>query len=320
MSLEREQESHRPPRIRGGCGRSSPGGRDSSARTSPTRCSRAATRCTSSTISRRANARTSPDGAELHVADIRDPDAIFDAVPPEAVFHLAAQADVRTSVERPDHDADVNVLGTVRILEAARRHGAKVVFASTGGAIYGECDGPAPEYGRAPPARAVRHLEALRRGVPRDVEPPLRHDPRRAPLRQRLRAAPGAARRGGRRRDLHGPAPRRRDADDLRRRAPDARLRLRRRRRARARSRGLDAAAACSTSAPASRRPCSSSSPGSAQRAASSGRPRFAPARLGELQRSVLDPSLAARELGWRPELTLADGLADTWAWVTAAA
>src|SRR5215471_4845101 len=86
-----------------------------------------------------------PTGAELHVADVRDPDGAFDVVRPEAVFHLAAQADVRTSLERPEHDADVNVLGTVRVLEAARRHGAKVVFASTGGAIYGECDGPAPE-------------------------------------------------------------------------------------------------------------------------------------------------------------------------------
>ena len=75
-----------------------------------------------------------PPPAELHVADIRDPDAVFDAVRPEAVFHLAAQADVRVSVERPALDADVNVLGTVRILEAARRHAAQVVFASSGGA------------------------------------------------------------------------------------------------------------------------------------------------------------------------------------------
>src|SRR5690348_9293381 len=84
-------------------------------------------------------------GAELHLADIREPDAVFDAVRPEAVLHLAAQTDVRVSVEQPDGDAEVNVLGTVRVLEAARRHGAKVVFASTGGAIYGECDGPAGE-------------------------------------------------------------------------------------------------------------------------------------------------------------------------------
>ncbi|HEX7582870.1 MAG TPA: NAD-dependent epimerase/dehydratase family protein, partial [Gaiellaceae bacterium] len=68
------------------------------------------------------------DAAQLHVADIREPDEVFDAVRPEAVFHLAAQADVRFSVEHPDGDAAVNVLGTVRILEASRRHGAKIVF------------------------------------------------------------------------------------------------------------------------------------------------------------------------------------------------
>src|SRR3954447_7117989 len=86
-----------------------------------------------------------PVGAELHVADIRSPDDTFDAVRPEAVFHLAAQADVRVSVERPEYDADVNVVGTARVLEAARRHDAAIVFSPTGGAIYGECDGPAPE-------------------------------------------------------------------------------------------------------------------------------------------------------------------------------
>ena len=93
----------------------------------------------------RASARTVAAGRRLHVADIRAPDEVFDAVRPELVLHLAAQADVRASVERPDHDADVNILGTLRVLEAARRHGAKIVFSSTGGAIYGECDGPAAE-------------------------------------------------------------------------------------------------------------------------------------------------------------------------------
>jgi UDP-glucose 4-epimerase len=44
--------------------------------------------------------------------------------------------------------------------------------------------------------------------------------------------------------------------------------------------------------------------------------PSHADARLGELQRSVLDVSLAERELGWRPERTLGDGLALTWQWV----
>src|SRR5918994_4125454 len=90
--------------------------------------------------------------AELHVRDIREPlDDLFDSVRPEAVFHLAAQADVRVSVANPVEDADVNVVGTIRILEGARRHGAQVVFASTGGAIYGECEEPAREDGTVEP-------------------------------------------------------------------------------------------------------------------------------------------------------------------------
>jgi UDP-glucose 4-epimerase len=87
-----------------------------------------------------------PVGAELHRGDIRsDAAALFDSVDPDVCVHLAAQADVGTSVKRPDYDAEVNVLGTVRVLEAARAHRTHVVFSSTGGAIYGECDGPAAE-------------------------------------------------------------------------------------------------------------------------------------------------------------------------------
>jgi UDP-glucose 4-epimerase len=87
-----------------------------------------------------------PAGAALVEGDIRtDSAALFDRVRPSVCFHLAAQADVGTSVERPDYDADVNIVGTVRLLEAAREHGTQIVFTSTGGAMYGECDGPAPE-------------------------------------------------------------------------------------------------------------------------------------------------------------------------------
>src|SRR5712691_11139762 len=87
-----------------------------------------------------------PDGAVLHETDIRsDLRPLFDELEPEVCLHLAAQADVGTSVDRPDYDAEVNVVGTIRVLEAARRNGTQVVFSSTGGAIYGECDGPAPE-------------------------------------------------------------------------------------------------------------------------------------------------------------------------------
>jgi UDP-glucose 4-epimerase len=87
-------------------------------------------------------------GAELVVGDIRDQAAVqsvFGEARPEACFHLAAQADVRVAIARPDFDGEVNVLGTIRLLEAAREHGARIVFASTGGAIYGECAEPADE-------------------------------------------------------------------------------------------------------------------------------------------------------------------------------
>lgn len=77
--------------------------------------------------------------ARLVEHDIREP---FE-IEADAVFHLAAQADVVTSVERPAYDAEVNVIGTLRVLEAAED--AQVVFSSTGGAIYGECERPARE-------------------------------------------------------------------------------------------------------------------------------------------------------------------------------
>jgi UDP-glucose 4-epimerase len=82
--------------------------------------------------------------APLEVADIREPlEEHFEGA--DVCFHLAAQVDVRVAVERPEHDAQVNVLGTVNVLEAAKRSGTQVVFASTGGAIYGEADGPIRE-------------------------------------------------------------------------------------------------------------------------------------------------------------------------------
>jgi UDP-glucose 4-epimerase len=87
-----------------------------------------------------------PAGAELRVGDIRsETAALFEDVRPDVCFHLAAQADVGTSVERPVYDAEVNVVGTLQVLQAARAHRTHVVFSSTGGAIYGECDGPAGE-------------------------------------------------------------------------------------------------------------------------------------------------------------------------------
>ena len=88
------------------------------------------------------------DGARLVLVDIRDAAAVvkaFGEAKPETCFHLAAQADLRVSVARPVFDAEVNLLGTINVLESARAVEAQVVFSSTGGAIYGECDGPADE-------------------------------------------------------------------------------------------------------------------------------------------------------------------------------
>lgn len=81
-----------------------------------------------------------PDGAEFYETDIRNGcTRVFEEFVPEALCHQAAQMDVRRSVREPDFDAEVNVLGTVRLLENCTRHGVgRVVFASTGGAVYGE--------------------------------------------------------------------------------------------------------------------------------------------------------------------------------------
>ncbi|MEA2154361.1 MAG: UDP-glucose 4-epimerase [Solirubrobacteraceae bacterium] len=92
-------------------------------------------------------------GAVLERLDIRDADAlgsVVAAVEPEAIFHLAAQVDVRLSLSDPALDARLNIEGTVNVLEAARAANparpARVVFSSTGGAIYGDTDVlPTPE-------------------------------------------------------------------------------------------------------------------------------------------------------------------------------
>jgi UDP-glucose 4-epimerase len=89
-------------------------------------------------------------GATLHQLDVRDAPALlelFTAVRPEVVFHLAAQIDVRYSVAQPAADAECNVLGSIAVLEAARRSGARrLVNTSTGGGLYGDAGVlPTPE-------------------------------------------------------------------------------------------------------------------------------------------------------------------------------
>ena len=79
----------------------------------------------------------------VHQMDVRSPEVVelMGRRRPEVVFHLAAQADVRVSVADPVFDADVNIIGTLRVLEGARLAGAgRVVFAASGGTLYGEPD------------------------------------------------------------------------------------------------------------------------------------------------------------------------------------
>jgi UDP-glucose 4-epimerase len=80
--------------------------------------------------------------ARFHEADIRDADSlvrVFERERPEIVSHQAAQASVNISMADPIRDAQVNVLGSLNVLEACRRHGvAKLIYAGTGGAAVGE--------------------------------------------------------------------------------------------------------------------------------------------------------------------------------------
>jgi len=83
-------------------------------------------------------------GARLHEVDITDAaalTALVGDVAPDVIWHLAAQIDVRKSIDDPAFDASVNVVGTINVLEAARLAGVdRVVNTSTGGAIYGDAD------------------------------------------------------------------------------------------------------------------------------------------------------------------------------------
>ena len=117
--------------------------------------------------------RRVPQEARFVKADVREPglDALLSEEKVDTVFHLAAQVDVRRSVDEPVLDAEVNVLGTIRVAQACGRAGvAHVVFSSSGGAVYGEPVGekadedhplnPCSPYGVAKLA-AEKYLAAL---------------------------------------------------------------------------------------------------------------------------------------------------------------
>ena len=255
--------------------------------------------------------------ATLHVADVRDPLVdVFGEAQPEVVFHLAAQIDVRVSVADPVEDARANVLGTLNVLEAARAHGAQVIFASTGGAIYGECDdGPASEdaprqplspYGTSKLAaeeylatwnrlHGTRHV-ALRLG---NV-----YGPRQDPHGEAGVVAIFLSRiRDGQEATIYGDGSQTRDyvfSGDVARAFVGS---------VGAEGGVFNVGTGEETSVVALWDAC----------LAAAGREATAangPARLGELQRSCLDPHRAETTLHWRAEVPLSTGLRDTWEWI----
>jgi UDP-glucose 4-epimerase len=246
--------------------------------------------------------------ATLLEHDIREPFSV-DA---EVIFHLAAQADVQTSMKRPDYDAEVNVVGTVNVLNAAPR--AQVIFASSGGAGYGECPVPAPEtapflplspYGIAKKC-GEEYLAGWNR-IHRTLHVPLRFanvygERQDSGLEGGVVAIFLERMARGDETVIFGDGEARRDyvyVGDV----VDAMLATVGRTGGPFNI-GTGIATSVAELHAACRRVAGVDAP-----------PRHEPARLGDVLQSVIDPSLAARELGWLPRVSLDEGLARTWAW-----
>jgi UDP-glucose 4-epimerase len=253
--------------------------------------------------------------ATLVVGDIRDGDVLgetFRDARPDVCFHLAAQADVRRSVEEPVFDGDVNVLGTVAVLEAARAHGTQVIFSSTGGAIYGECEGPAGEdsalqpispYGTSKLAgeeylRTYNRLYGTKHVALRYANV---YGPRQDPHGEAGVVAIFFGRiASGERPRIFGDGSQTRDyvyvgdVVEATLLAPGKAGDV------------FNVGTGQETSVVELYGVCR-------QVSGTELEPEFAEARLGELARSVLDPARAERELGFRAEVSLEDGLARTW-------
>ncbi len=255
------------------------------------------------------------DGAELA--------RIVGEARPEAIFHLAAQVDVRVSLADPGHDARTNVEGTINVLEAARSAAVgRIVFSSTGGAIYGETERlPTPESVAALPMAAYGQSKfcaesylglyarlygmstiALRFG---NV-----YGPRQDPHGEAGVIAIFCGRlRDGERPRIYGDGSQTRDyiyVADL----VQALLRA-----AAATTAGgvVNIGTETETSVLELLEELSRlHGPGAPE-------PEFAPARTGEIDRSCLDATRARQLLGWRASTPIADGLAQTYASVVAA-
>jgi UDP-glucose 4-epimerase len=259
-------------------------------------------------------------GAELIELDIRDAAALaelFAERRPRTVFHLAAQIDVRKSLEDPAFDAAVNVGGTANLLEAARlAETGRVVFVSTGGAIYGEGEGqrlPLDESTAIAPFSAYGQSKFAAEGYLALYERlyglssmALRlgnvYGPRQDPLGEAgvIAIFCGLLRSGGRP-TIYGDGTQTRDYIYV----------------------GDVVAAALAAAESEATGPVNIGTGREAsvlELAEALGRlggaenfePEFAPPRAGEVQRISLDAAHAERELGWRPLTNLDEGLAFT--------
>jgi UDP-glucose 4-epimerase len=274
------------------------------------------------TLSNLAEARADRDHElKVHQIDIRD-SAVIDLIArrrPEVVFHLAAQADVRVSVARPIFDAEVNVIGSLNVIEGARQGGTrKVVFASSGGTIYGE---PAAD---ALPVRESHPQQPLSPyGVAKRVVTDYLHvyrelhaleftslamaniyGPRQNPHGEAgVVAIFAGLLLEGKPCTIYGDGHQTRDfvyVDD----AVDAFVR--------AADRGSGLLCNIGTGRETSVNELYETMAAAAGVTAA---PVHAPARPGELARSALDPGRAAMHLGWEPWTDLPAGVADVLAW-----
>lgn len=255
-----------------------------------------------------------PDEADLERVDISDRvaiDEVFDRVRPAAAFHLGAQSSVTVSVKDPGRDCAVNVGGTLNVLEAASRHSAPVVMTSTGGALYGnDAEVPTPEthppaplapYGASKAAGEVYvGTWAASKGIPHSV---CRlgnvYGPRQSPFGEAGVVAIFTHRLwAGEVPVLYGHGRPTRDYVHVRD-VVDALVR------ANGVAGTFNIATGEETATAEIYR----------QLVEISGihlEPNLEPLRPGELERSCMDPTHAARALGWRAEVALAAGLRET--------
>ncbi|OBG38382.1 MULTISPECIES: NAD-dependent epimerase/dehydratase family protein [Mycolicibacter] len=250
--------------------------------------------------------------ADIVSADLQ---AILAQHQPEVVFHLAAQIDVRHSVADPVFDASVNVVGTIRLAEAARTSGVrKIVHTSSGGSIYGTPKryptgedvptDPASPYAAGKVAGEIYlntfgHLYGLQCS---HIAPANVYGPRQDPHGEAgVVAIFAQALLEGRPTKVFGDGSNTRDyvfVDDV----VDAFVRA-------SGEQGNGQRFNVGTGVETSDRQLHTAV---AAAVGASDDPEFHPPRLGDLKRSCLDISRAADVLGWRPQVALADGVTRT--------